>query len=524
MKALPSRELICWKTVHAVFILAVLADLALYPRPALVVPVLVVWGLGSFHTLSRMYHGRPRRSADTLSSIRLLTALSVTLTLYLNDLLVSTAVYAADSAAAALPAASAAGPLYVVFALLVGAEITDLLDGRVARAQGPTRFGSMWDEEIDAYFVLLLSVIAHLYFGLGQWILAAGALRYLYVLSLHAVPEAHTRPAGMAFFAKTACALMVISLIAVTFPPLPHSVAVQANAAAMGLLLVSFAWSWERNVSSWFVTAGRGLMRSFVLYYGVPLRARRRAQFYRRFLKPGQLAFDIGAHLGDRVRAWRRIGVRAVAVEPQPRFATVLRRLYPGHSGVTVVETAVGAQTGEAQLWISDAYPTVSTVARDWIDDVGATGSFAQVQWNRTVTVPLCTLDDLAEQYGRPDFVKIDVEGYEEAVLSGLSYAVPALSFEFLPAALDRAARCVEALERLDRYCYNVVVGESTSFLLDNWVGPEQITKVLLHSWPYDKSGDVYARRLHRAPARDRSHTAGRPPADDSPPHDSCSK
>ena len=38
---------------------------------------------------------------------------------------------------------------------------------------------------------------------------------------------------------------------------------------------------------------------------------------YRRFLRPGDLAFDVGAHVGDRVASFRRLGARVVAVEPQ---------------------------------------------------------------------------------------------------------------------------------------------------------------------------------------------------------------
>ena len=39
---------------------------------------------------------------------------------------------------------------------------------------------------------------------------------------------------------------------------------------------------------------------------------------YARFLRAGDLAFDIGAHVGDRISSFRRLGARVVALEPQP--------------------------------------------------------------------------------------------------------------------------------------------------------------------------------------------------------------
>jgi FkbM family methyltransferase len=47
----------------------------------------------------------------------------------------------------------------------------------------------------------------------------------------------------------------------------------------------------------------------------------------------------------------------------------------------------------------------------------------------------MTTLDELIGKHGVPVFIKIDVEGFEEAVLQGLSQPVRALSFEFTPSS-----------------------------------------------------------------------------------------
>ncbi len=70
----------------------------------------------------------------------------------------------------------------------------------------------------------------------------------------------------------------------------------------------------------------RGVMRSLGIYYGWHQRRRSSAMdaLYRRFVNRGDLVFDIGAHVGDRVAAFRRLGAKVVAVEPQPALAFTL--------------------------------------------------------------------------------------------------------------------------------------------------------------------------------------------------------
>ena len=151
------------------------------------------------------------------------------------------------------------------------------------------------------------------------------------------------------------------------------------------------------------------------------------------------LCFDIGAHVGNRVRVWRRLGARVIAVEPQPSCLAILRWFYGREPGVEIVPSAVGASRGRSILHASSATPTLSTTSADWVEEV-KTGDrrFGSIQWDRQVEVNVVTLDGLIERYGEPTFCKIDVEGSELQVLEGLTRALPALSFEFLPVSRER--------------------------------------------------------------------------------------
>ena len=95
------------------------------------------------------------------------------------------------------------------------------------------------------------------------------------------------------------------------------------------------------------ISRAAGITRSLVTYYGPVWRRRRFEAFYRQFLQAGDLAFDIGAHVGNRVRVFRRIGARVIAIEPQPDFVRVLRLLYGRDHAVMIEASGVAAESGE---------------------------------------------------------------------------------------------------------------------------------------------------------------------------------
>lgn len=236
-----------------------------------------------------------------------------------------------------------------------------------------------------------------------------------------------------------------------------------------------------------------GLARSLAIYYAVPFRQRRLRALYRQFAGPGDLVFDVGAHLGNRTRALAALGCRVVALEPQPHVAAALRRFAGRNPRVQVVEQAVAAAAGRATLSISERTPTVSTLATEWRNARAREPDFGDVSWNQTVEVTATTLDALIQEFGRPAFVKIDVEGGELGVLQGLSTAVPALSFEFLPRALDAARACVARVETIGPYRFNWSMAESSVLALPRWVpGPALLQA--LQAEPPSRHGDIYAR------------------------------
>jgi FkbM family methyltransferase len=229
------------------------------------------------------------------------------------------------------------------------------------------------------------------------------------------------------------------------------------------------------------------LARSLEVYYGDPARDAAMDTLYAQFLDPGDLAFDIGSHVGDRIGAFRRVGARVIALEPQPDCARA------DDLGVALVEAACGPSAGTLILHVNSANPTVTTASSEFVKAADGAGGWEGQVWDRQIEVPVTTLDVLIAAHGLPRFIKIDVEGFEADVLAGLTTAVPAVSFEFTTIQRDVAEACLARLASLGDYRFNIALGESQ---LMTFVEAVSHAEMVAHiaSLPHEaNSGDVYA-------------------------------
>ena len=184
-------------------------------------------------------------------------------------------------------------------------------------------------------------------------------------------------------------------------------------------------------------------------------------EFYSELLKPNSLCFDVGANLGQKTEAFLACGARVVTIEPNPHCGPTLQFHFAGNPRCELLFTAVGSSEGAIELFTHLADSTAS-VRSDW--DMKVFGSKREIN---ALSVPMTTLDMLINRYGQPDFIKIDVEGFETEVLKGLSTPVPLLSFEYFADEIARTRECLAMLERISK------ISVRASDMHCNWLGPE---------------------------------------------------
>ncbi len=120
--------------------------------------------------------------------------------------------------------------------------------------------------------------------------------------------------------------------------------------------------------------------------------------------------FDIGASYGAFSFVAAHFGGTAVAVDPSPIAARLLglhSRLNGFDKLIRIVEACVGDTIGEAEMLSSGVFS-------DGYFRMARGRSSSELTKTRAVTI-----DHLADQFGPPTHIKIDVEGYEAAVVRG---------------------------------------------------------------------------------------------------------
>ena len=226
------------------------------------------------------------------------------------------------------------------------------------------------------------------------------------------------------------------------------------------------------------------------LVRGTAAQHRAEQALYRSIIPPGALCFDVGANIGEKSEAMLAADARVVAFEPNPAVWPELEARCGDRPRWTLVRAAVGARSA-----VLDLHTRVSSGQSSMI-----------AEWEGvplgSCPVPVITLDAAIERFGVPYYCKIDVEGWEEQVLRGLSHAIPLLSFEFHLSAADisKTRACLNHLRAFGQAEVAIAPAETPSFLTGHWVSLASFVDWfpgnLQETLPGSGYGDVFVRLL----------------------------
>ena len=242
----------------------------------------------------------------------------------------------------------------------------------------------------------------------------------------------------------------------------------------------------------------RGIIRGVGLYpFSIKLENKivtalqkpKQKKLYEQFIKPDSLCFDVGANVGNRTALFLELGAKVVMIEPQKECYEALEKRFPA---LPLIKKGLGEKESTEKLYISDV-SLISSFSKNHVDMMQE-DRFKGANWDKTVDIEMTTLDNLINQFGVPNFCKIDVEGYEYDVLKGLSQPLKALSLEYIvPENTQVLVDCLTHLNKLGNIKCNFSYGESMQLNLPTWKnGKEMVDYIQTDAFTATSYGDVY--------------------------------
>ena len=217
---------------------------------------------------------------------------------------------------------------------------------------------------------------------------------------------------------------------------------------------------------------------------------------YKDLLKPNNLVFDVGLNLGDKSEHFLKNGHKVVGFEPLVECFDHARKRFIDNSNFFAENIALDKKEGFEKIYLT-SYHTISTMSEDFITEVKKE-RFKDYDWSNERIIKTNTLDNMIIKYGKPDYIKIDVEGYEYNVLSGLTTDIDLISIEFNPELCNKTIDCINYIDQLngENTSFNYTYRFDEEFKFEKWLTKDEIFEYLksINDFVFE-FGDVFCRK-----------------------------
>lgn len=181
--------------------------------------------------------------------------------------------------------------------------------------------------------------------------------------------------------------------------------------------------------------------------------------FYSGLLSPlkksDALIFDIGANYGWTTLTFLKFSSQVIAYEPDINNLKILRYRFSDTNRLVIEAKAISNNIDGAVFYQNKNGSALNTLSLKWVHAL-TNGVYREkkIFASEKYKVETSTLDVEMKKYGKPVFLKVDVEGHESSVFEGLHSSIPLIVFEAnLPEFVGETLSILESIKNLDQNC-----------------------------------------------------------------------
>ena len=235
------------------------------------------------------------------------------------------------------------------------------------------------------------------------------------------------------------------------------------------------SWLWKR------------LLRSSIFYrFKYPAHFKKHKEefsFYKKFLQShpykNDLIFDVGANMGRKSFIFVKLTKQVIAFEPSEKLFLFLKSRFQ-QENVLIFNCALGNRVSTSDLFIVEGNEAYNSLNKKHIQSTATKRGVATKDNVKLTKVKVDILENFIQKYGKPKYIKIDVEGHEYEVLKGLKTPVPLLSFEAnLPEFRSEAIDAISYLRTISYNKYSFNFTEEFSWIFKDFVSANEAVNFL---------------------------------------------